>query len=213
MQALLFKYSREHAWIIHPTFNSQNGNVTGLITFRLVKPQEKALPRMPEIMGLKAGHLIQPVINLLRDRLLAYDIIQMDETPVQVLKESGKSAQSKSYLWLQRGGPPDQPVLLYEYDPGRSANVPRRLLAGFAGYLQTDGYAGYHAAVAIGALTHLGCMAHARRKFSDAIKAQGKKKKKGHAHQGLLLIQKRYQIEKQARVLTPVARSLRLALA
>ncbi|MCF6323980.1 MAG: IS66 family transposase, partial [Gammaproteobacteria bacterium] len=65
------------------------------------------------------------------------------------------------------------------------------------------GYAGYNAAVTIGALTHLGCMAHARRKFSDAIKAQGKKKKKGHAHHGLQLIQKLYQIEKQARVLTP----------
>ncbi len=57
---------------------------------------------------IQAGTLIQPVINLLRDRLLAYDIIQMDEAPVQVLKEPGKTAQSKSYLWLQRGGPPDQ---------------------------------------------------------------------------------------------------------
>jgi transposase len=67
---------------------------------------------------IKAGALVQPVINLLRDRLLAYDIVQMDETPVQVLKEPGKRAQSKSYLWLQRGGPPDQPVVLYDYDPG-----------------------------------------------------------------------------------------------
>ena len=63
---------------------------------------------------IQVGTLIQPVINLLRDRLLAYDIIQMDETPVQVLKEPGKSAQSTSYLWLQRGGPPDQPVVLYD---------------------------------------------------------------------------------------------------
>ena len=61
------------------------------------------------------------MINLLRDRLLAYDILQMDETPVQVLKEPGRAAQSKSYLWLQRGGPPEQPVVLYDYDPGRGA--------------------------------------------------------------------------------------------
>jgi len=46
-------------------------------------------------------------------------------------------------------------------------------------------------------------MAHARRKFSDAVKAQGKKKKKGHAHHGLQLIQTLYQVEKQARLLTP----------
>lgn len=68
---------------------------------------------------IEAGTLIQPLINLLHDRLLAYDIVQMDETPVQVLKEPGKAAQSKSYLWLQRGGPPATPVVLFDYDPGR----------------------------------------------------------------------------------------------
>ena len=55
---------------------------------------------------IRAGHLVQPLINLLQDRLISHDILQMDETTVQVLKESGKRAQSKSYLWLQRGGPP-----------------------------------------------------------------------------------------------------------
>ena len=55
---------------------------------------------------IQLGRLIQPVINLLRDQMLAYDIVQMDETTVQVLKEPGKTAQSKSYLWVQRGGPP-----------------------------------------------------------------------------------------------------------
>ncbi len=155
---------------------------------------------------IRTGILIQPVINLLRDRLLGYDILQMDETTVQVLKEPGKTAQSKSYLWLQRGGPPDQPVILYDYDPSRSQAVPTRLLDGFKGYLQTDGYAGYNAAVASNGLSHVGCMAHARRKFSEAVKAQGKKKKKGKAHQGLALIQKLYRIEKQTRTLTAETR-------
>lgn len=148
---------------------------------------------------IKAGVLVQPIINLLRDNLLEYDIIQMDETTVQVLKEPGKTAQSKSYLWLQKGGPPNKPVVLYDYDPGRGAGVPKRLLAGFKGYLQTDGYAGYNAAIAINNLTHVGCMAHARRKFSDAVKAQGRKKKRGKAHRGLTLIQKLYRIEQKAR--------------
>jgi transposase len=155
---------------------------------------------------VQAGTLIQPVINLLRDRLLDYDILQMDETTVQVLNEQGKAAQSKSYLWLQRGGPPDQPVVLYDYDPGRGAGVPKRLLAGFTGYLQTDGYDGYNAVVAENALTHVGCMAHARRKFSEAVKAQGKNKKRGKAHRGLALIQKLYRVEKQARRLDPEER-------
>jgi transposase len=155
---------------------------------------------------IQAGSLIQPLINLLRDRLLADDILQMDETPVQVLKEPGKTAQSKSYLWLQRGGPPDQPVVLYDYDPGRGAAVPKRLLEGFKGYLQTDGYDGYNAVVALNGLTHVGCMAHARRKFSEALKAQGKKKQRGKAHRGLALIQKLYRVEKQARKLSPQER-------
>jgi len=155
---------------------------------------------------IQSGQLIQPVLNLLRERLLGYDILQMDETTVQVLKETGKTAQSKSYLWVQRGGPPGQPVILYDYDPTRGQGVPVRLLEGFAGTLQTDGYDGYHAAVAVGKLRHVGCMAHARRKFSEAVKAQGKKKQTGKAHRGLALIQKLYQIEKQARTLTPEAR-------
>ena len=150
---------------------------------------------------IKAGILVQPIINLLRDNLLEYDILQMDETTVQVLKESGKTAQSKSYLWLQKGGPPLQPVVLYDYDPGRGADVPKRLLEGFEGYLQTDGYAGYNAVVTANNLVHVGCMAHARRKFSDAVKAQGRDKKRGKAHRGLVLIQRLYRVEQKARKL------------
>jgi len=153
---------------------------------------------------IKAGTLVQPLINLLRDRLLTYDIVQMDETTVQVLKEPGKSAQSKSYLWLQRGGPPGQPVVLYDYDPSRSQQVPKRLLEGFSGYLQVDGYEGYNAVVAANALIHVGCMAHARRRFSDAVKAQGKGKHKptGKAQQGLAFIQKLYAVEQRAKALS-----------
>ncbi len=155
---------------------------------------------------IRAGGLIQPLINLMHDQLLSYDIVQMDETPVQVLKEAGKTAQSKSWLWLQRGGPPEHPVVLYHYDPGRGAGVAKRLLEGFKGYLQTDGYDGYNAAVATHHLVHVGCMAHARRKFSEAVKAQGRNKKRGKAHRGLMLIQKLYRLEKQVRKLTPEKR-------
>jgi transposase len=151
---------------------------------------------------IRAGDLVQPLINLMHERLLSHDIIQMDETTVQVLKEAGKTAQSKSFLWLQRGGPPAHPVMVYHYDPGRGAGVAKRLLEGFRGYLQTDGYDGYNAAVAANHLTQVGCMAHARRKFSDAVKAQGKNKTRGKAHRGLALIQRLYRIEKQARKLT-----------
>jgi transposase len=130
---------------------------------------------------IKVGTLVQPLINLLRDRSLDYDILQMDETRVQVLKEAGRRAQSQSYLWVQRGGPPDGRVILYDYDPSRSGAVPQRLLAGYRGYLQTDGYDGYNAVVGTNGLKHLGCMAHARRRFDEAVKAQGKSKRRGKA--------------------------------
>ena len=149
------------------------------------------------------GALVQPLINLMRDRLLEYDIIQMDETPVQVLKEANRSAQSKSYLWVQRGGPPDGRVILYDYDASRSGGVPVRLLAGYSGYLQSDGYDGYNAVVAANGLRALGCMAHARRRFDEAVKTQGKNKRRGKAWRGLSLIQKLYRVEKQARAMTP----------
>jgi len=152
---------------------------------------------------IRGGTLVQPLINLMHDHLLAYDVLQMDETTVQVLKETGKTAQSRSYLWLQRGGPPGESVVLFDYDPSRSQAVPMRLLEGFAGYLQTDGYDGYNAVVAANSLTHVGCWAHARRKFHEAVQAQGKKVKgkgspagAGKAQQGLAFIQKLYRIER-----------------
>lgn len=93
-------------------------------------------------------------------------------TRYQVLNEDGKAPQSQSYIWVQRGGPPDSPVILYDYDPSRSQDVLLRLLDGFKGYLQTDAYDGYGAVCRENKLTSVGCMAHARRKFDEALKAQ-----------------------------------------
>jgi hypothetical protein len=87
--------------------------------------------------------------------------------------------------------------------PGVAPGVPKRLLEGFKGYLQTDGYDGYNAVVAVNGLTHVGCMAHARRRFNDAVKAQGRIRKRGKAHRGLSLIRTLYRVEGQARKLTP----------
>lgn len=159
---------------------------------------------------VKAGALVQPLINLLRDQLLGYDVLQMDETTVQVLKEPGRSAQSPSYLWVQRGGPPDAPVILYDYDPSRSQTVPKRLLEGFAGVLQTDGYEGYNAVTESSTVLGVGCWAHARRKFDEAVKAQGQTgtPKAGRATKGLGFIQKLYRIERLYQDATPEARQL-----
>jgi transposase len=122
---------------------------------------------------VQCGDLVQPLINLLRDRLLESAYIRMDETTVQVLKEPGKTAQSTSYLWVQQSGEREHPVVLYDYAPSRAGAVPVALLGSFNGYLQTDGYAGYHAVVAANGITPLYCFAHARRYFIEALKALG----------------------------------------
>ena len=155
---------------------------------------------------IQAGQLVQPLINLMRDRLLAYDYVQMDETTVQVLKEPGKSPQSKSYIWVQRGGPPDAPLILYDYDPSRSQKVPLRLLEDYKGYLQTDGYGGYDPVGAQPGIIQVGCFAHVRRKFNEAIKGQSKKRKSTIAWCGLKFIQKLYGIERQYKDAKPKAR-------
>lgn len=122
---------------------------------------------------VRCGELVQPLINLLRDELLACDYLQCDETTVQVLKEPGKAAQSVSYLWVQRSGLPERPIVLFDYDATRASAVPKRLLEGFTGTLQTDGYTGYDALARAQGLTRAYCMAHARRYFTDALKAKG----------------------------------------
>lgn len=156
---------------------------------------------------VKTGELVQPLVNLLRDDLLASGFVQCDETRYQVLKEPGKAATSQSYLWVQLA--PEPGVVLYDYDASRSAEVPKRLLAGFEGFLQTDGYEGYGAIGQEPSITHVGCWAHARRKFDEALKAQrssAKKKrslKESKALQGLAFIQKLYKIERQIREKPP----------
>ncbi len=155
---------------------------------------------------VKAGYLVQPIINLMREQMLSYPVLAMDETRIQVLKEPGKSPQSQSYLWVQRGGPPDRTILLYDYDPSRSQDVPRRLLGDYRGYLQVDGYSGYDKVCAENGITQLGCWAHARRKFDEALKVQSAKRKaKGKtplAVQALQRIQLLYRIERKAKNLS-----------
>ncbi|BFM18905.1 IS66-like element ISPsy5 family transposase (plasmid) [Maricurvus nonylphenolicus] len=147
---------------------------------------------------VKAGELVQPLINLMEEKALSYPVLQMDETTVQVLREPDKTPQSKSYMWVMRGGPPEQSSIIYHYDPGRGQAVPSRLLAGYQGYLQTDAWHAYDA-VHGKDITAVACWAHARRKFKDAEKALPKVKQKraGKIQQALAYIKKLYAIEKR----------------
>lgn len=91
-----------------------------------------------------------------------------DETTLQVLREKNKSAASKSYMWLYRtSGDAEYPIVLYEYQPNRKAEHAERFLKGFSGWLHADGYQGYHKLPS--QIRVVGCWAHARRKFGEAL--------------------------------------------
>ena len=146
---------------------------------------------------IKCGALVQPLINRLHDHLIEQPVLQMDETPVQVLHEPGKTPQSTSYMWVMTTTPlSQQAVTLFHYAPSRSAQIPTDLLSDYSGTLMVDGYEGYQAICTENHLTRLGCWAHARRKFIEAQRLQPKGKT-GKPDQALAYIQTLYTIEKQ----------------
>lgn len=151
---------------------------------------------------IRLDEVFQPLMNLLREEQNHATYLQADETRIQVLKEEGKTAQSDKWMWVTRGGPPGRPSVLFEYDPSRAGSVPVRLLEGFSGILQADGYSGYSQVCKESGLTRIGCWDHARRKFIEATRAAPKGKGKSKASTGLAdvalgYIGKLYAIERE----------------
>ena len=147
---------------------------------------------------LKVAEKIKPLTDHLKQQLMDGSLIFMDETRVQVLNEPDKTAQSQSYMWVQRGGPPNKPLVQFHYDPGRSAGTAKDLLKGFEGTLMSDGYKPYQIVAKNQGLTHLCCWAHSRRKFIEAQKAQPKGKT-GKADMAINFIGKLYGVEKHTK--------------
>jgi len=150
--------------------------------------------------AIKAAQRSMPLIELLHSDMLSGPLINCDETPVQVMNEPNRANTTKSYMWVFRGGDPQKPIVLYEYHSTRSGDVAAEFLRGYEGYVQTDGYAGYNFLDLQKNILHIGCWAHARRNFTDVIKAAGKIKsgKIGSADVALSYINKLYRIETTA---------------
>ena len=125
------------------------------------------------LLAIRSADACEPLYELLKATVRSGTVINADETRVQVLKEPGRRAQQKSWMWVFLGGPPEKKSVVLQYETGRSHEVPYEFLQGFGGWLQSDDYEAYHTAVkrlrAEGndALEHVLCWAHARRKFHD----------------------------------------------
>jgi len=137
-----------------------------------------------------------------RQELMKYPVIQMDETPVLVSKD-GRKAGSKSYMWVARTGTMyDAPaMILYEYQKTRKTDHPREFLKGYKGTLVTDGYQVYHKlANEEQEIEVAGCWSHARRPFAELVKATGKDKAKGTlAYDAVMQIGLIYKTDKDLR--------------
>lgn len=142
---------------------------------------------------LKVGDLVQPLINLLQEHILAASVVHLDETTVQVLNEPDKTAESKSYMWLAASFGRET-AIIFQYAPTRSQSVPLAQLDESVQAIMVDGYEGYQKACNEYGIERLGCWAHARRKFVDAQKLQAKGKT-GKPDQAIAYIQKLYHIE------------------
>jgi len=186
---------------------------SGLLSYILVSKFCDALPfyRMERIFrrlnieisrsnmshwAIKAALACEPLIELMRQKTLKGPLINMDETTVQVLKELGRKPENNSYMWVTVGSDQRRKIVLYNYSQTRREEIPLSLLEGFKGVLQTDGYAGYNRAAKEYKLYHVGCLAHARRRFFEAASIT---KGDSNAHKALTIIQKIYQAEKALR--------------
>jgi len=203
-----------------PKSNASNNFLAMLLTMKYV--DGLPLARMEYILGrmgirvprvtlarwvIQSAEQLKPLAEAIGEVLYQSSVQQIDETTVQVLKEKGRDPSSKSYMWVQRGGPPERPVIKYTYNPSRSGQVALDLLKDWKGYLMTDGYSGYNAAGRQDGIELLACWAHVRRGFVDVIKLQPKGLR-GRADEAVDMIAELYAIEKEYRHATVVDRKL-----
>jgi transposase len=118
----------------------------------------------------RVGELLRPICAAMSQELLKGDYIQADETPVAVQMHDGRGKNHQAYLWQysKPGG-----AVVFDFRLGREREGPKRFLGNFEGILQSDGYGGYDH-VGGARIVHAGCWAHARRKFSEAVKLNPK---------------------------------------
>ena len=145
---------------------------------------------------------LRPLLQLMREHIRRGPVVQIDETTVQVMGEPGRPNTSKSFMWVFLGGSPGQQVVDFQYHPTRSGSIPSAVLENYQGFIQTDGYEGYDQLGDQPGVVHVGCWAHARRKFFEAKEVA---KTKGSADVAIASIDALFRTERilRAQDLTP----------
>ena len=144
------------------------------------------------------GVQLQPLVDALRDAVLAQHVIHADETPVSMLAP-GEKKTHRAYVWAYATSQfSDVAAVVYDFSPSRAGEHARNFLQDWKGKLVCDDFGGYKASFELG-VTEIGCMAHARRKFFE-LHATNKSQL---AEQALRYIQLLYEIEHEVRDLKP----------
>ncbi|SOC03852.1 IS66 family transposase [Pseudobutyrivibrio ruminis] len=138
-------------------------------------------------------HYFDPLYQFFHRKLLERNFLMADETPVQVLNEPGRRAESKSYMWVYRTGEDGlPPIIMYGYSETRAGENAKNFLKGFEGYLECDGYQGYNK---VPGITRCCCWAHVRRYLIDAIPKGKQYDYTNPAVQGVQYCNKLFEIE------------------
>jgi len=142
--------------------------------------------------------LFDGLFRLFHTELLKNEILHADETTLQVIREDGRKASQKSYVWVYNtSGDTQRPVVLYDYQPSRAGECASSFLDGFSGKLHTDGYDAYHCKLPP-KITAVGCWAHMRRKFTDTLKSIPEDvRRKNPAYIGLSYCDRLFALEKK----------------
>lgn len=151
---------------------------------------------------IQAAKACLPLFNVLSDRLGECSYVSCDETRVQVLKEKGRKAESKSWMWVMCTPGEEKKIVLFNYDPSRSGAVVERLFENYKGTLQVDGFQSYNVLKEENGVHRIGCNMHGRRYFEEAF-SFGAKTGKTLSETALKFYQDLYEIEEKCRALSP----------
>jgi transposase len=148
-------------------------------------------------LAIRTSDRLKRLLELMLGDLRDSPVVRMDETPIQVLKEVGRSPSSESRMWVTMGYCEAGEIIYFHYASSRSGTVAEGILgSAWRGYLQTDGYSGYTALGERKGIEHVGCWAHIRRNFYELYVLQGKQ---GPTLEILDFIKRLYTIEADLR--------------
>lgn len=142
---------------------------------------------------LACADLFRPLVDVMRDFVIASTVMHIDDTRIDI-RDAQEKLKFQGHLWV-RVGDGEHPATVFDYTPDRSRDGPQQLLANYRGYVQADAYSGYDGVYleSNNTIWEVACWAHARRKFHEARKLDGR------AEVALARIGQLYALEKQLR--------------